>query len=296
MIFTMADKNKFEKIDEKIDGYTLDRQPGVEREMDPAPIYEAEYYKGSGKLEGKTAIITGGDSGIGRAVALLYAKEGADLVLAYLDEDKDAEDTKEMVEKHGVKCELYSFDVKKKQECLDLVDFTLKKFGKLNILVNHAGVQYPTKDFLSITEDQVRETFETNIYGIIFLTQAALPHLAKGDSVINTTSITAYNGSPELMDYSATNGAITSLTRSLAGNLAKDGIRINAVAPGPIYTPLIPASFDAEKVEKHGGTTPMERRGQPSELGPAYVFLASPDASYMTGQVIHVNGGDFMTS
>ncbi|WP_411843440.1 SDR family oxidoreductase [Salinicoccus sp. HZC-1] len=292
----MADKNKFEKIDEEIDGYTLDRQPGIEREMDPVPIYEADYYKGSDKLKDKTAIITGGDSGIGRAVALLYAKEGANLVLGYLDEHKDAEDTKAMVEEHGVQCEIYSFDVKKKKECQALVDFTLEKFGKLNILVNHAGVQYPTTDFLSISEDQVRETFETNIYGIIFLTQAALPHLQEGDSVINTTSITAYNGSPELIDYSATNGAITSLTRSLAGNLAKKGIRINAVAPGPIYTPLIPATFDAEKVEKHGGTTPMGRRGQPSELGPSYVFLASPDASYMTGQVIHVNGGDYMTS
>lgn len=292
----MADKNKFEKIDEQVEGYTLDRQPGIEREMEPQPIYEADYYKGSGKLEGKTAIITGGDSGIGRAVAILYAKEGANLVLAYLDEHKDAEDTKEMVESHGVKCELYPFDVKKKAECLALVDFTLEKFGKLNILVNHAGVQYPTTDFLSISEDQVRETFETNIYGIIFLTQAALPHLGEGDSIINTTSITAYNGSPELMDYSATNGAITSLTRSLAGNQAKKGIRINAVAPGPIYTPLIPASFDAEKVEKHGSSTPMGRRGQPGELGPSYVFLASDDASYMTGQVIHVNGGDYMSS
>ncbi|AKG73154.1 SDR family oxidoreductase [Salinicoccus halodurans] len=292
----MAEKNKFEKIDEQIEGYTLERQPGFERDMEPKPIYEAEYYKGSGKLTGKTAIITGGDSGIGRAVALLYAKEGADLVLAYLDEHKDAEDTKAMVETHGVKCELYPFDVKKKEECTALVDYTLEKFGKLNILVNHAGVQYPTTDFVSIPEEQVRETFETNIYGIIFLTQAALPHLGKGDSIINTTSITAYNGSPELMDYSATNGAITSLTRSLAGNLAKDGIRVNAVAPGPIYTPLIPASFDQEKVEKHGGTTPMGRRGQPSELGPSYVFLASADASYMTGQVIHVNGGDFMTT
>ncbi len=292
----MTDNNKLEQIDEKIEGYTLDRQPGIEREMEPKPIYEADYYKGSGKLEGKTAIITGGDSGIGRAVAILYAKEGADLVLAYLDEHKDAEDTKSLVEEHGVKCELYPFDVKKKDQCSSLVDFTLEKFGKLNILVNHAGVQYPTKDFLDISEKQVKETFETNVYGIIFLTQAALPHLGKGDSIINTTSITAYNGSPDLMDYAATNGAITSLTRSLAGNQAHHGIRINAVAPGPIYTPLIPASFDAEKVANHGGDSPMGRRGQPSELGPSYVFLASEDASYMTGQVIHVNGGDYMTS
>lgn len=292
----MDDRNKFEKIDEEIDGYTLERQPGVEKDMHPKPVYESDYYKGSGKLRDKVAIITGGDSGIGRAVAILYAKEGANVVIAYLDEHEDANDTKSLVEAHGVQCETFSFDVKSKSECKKLAGFTFEKFGKINILVNHAGVQYPTTDFLSISESQLKNTFETNIYGIIFMAQAVLPHLDKGDAIINTTSVTAYRGSPGLMDYSATNGAISAFTRSLSENQADKGIRVNAVAPGPIYTPLIPASFDAEKVEAQGGDTPMGRRGQPSELGPAYVFLASQDASYMTGQVIHVNGGDFVSN
>jgi NAD(P)-dependent dehydrogenase (short-subunit alcohol dehydrogenase family) len=293
---TMNEQNKHEKIDEKIEGYTLERQPGIEGEMDPKPIFEDDEYKGSGKLKDKVAIITGGDSGIGRAVAVAYAKEGANMVIAYLDEHDDANKTKEIVESYGVKCETYAFDVKKKAECEKLVKFTIDNFGKLNVLVNHAGVQYPTEDFLDIGEDQIRETFETNIYGIIFMSQAALPYLGKGDAIVNTTSVTAYRGSPGLIEYSATNGAITSFTRSLAGNLASKGIRVNGVAPGPIYTPLIPATFDAEKVEQHGGETPLGRRGQPSELAPSYVMLASNDSSYMTGQIIHVNGGDFMTT
>lgn len=292
----MSSKNKYERIDEDIKGYTQEEQPGTEHTMDPAPIYDADYYKGSGKLKGKVAIITGGDSGIGRAVAVAYAKEGADVVIGYLDEHKDAEETKEVVQSYGVACEIKSFDVTKKEECKRLVDFTVDTFGKLNILVNHAGVQYPTENFLEITEEQLKSTFETNIYGFIFMAQAALPHLEKGDAIVNTTSVTAYRGSPELIEYSATNGAITSFTRSLSANLADTGIRVNGVAPGPIYTPLIPATFDASKVEKHGHETPMGRRGQPSELAPCYVLLASEDSSYMTGQVLHVNGGGFTTT
>lgn len=292
----MTEKNEYERVDEAVEGYTLDRQPGIEEDMDPKPIFEDENYKGSEKLKNKVAIITGGDSGIGRAVAIAYAKEGANIVIGYLDEHDDAKKTKEIAESYGVKCETYSFDVKQKAECQKLVDFTIENFGKLNVLVNHAGVQYPTDEFLDITEENIRETFETNIYGIIFMSQAAVPHLNKGDAIINTTSVTAYRGSPELIDYSATNGAITSFTRSLSGNLAEKGIRVNGVAPGPIYTPLIPATFSAEKVEKHGESTPMGRRGQPSELAPSYVLLASNDSSYMTGQVLHVNGGDFVTT
>ncbi|GAB3066309.1 SDR family oxidoreductase [Salinicoccus sesuvii] len=292
----MTEENKYKQVDEAVEGYTQDRQPGIEKDMDPKPIFEDENYKGSEKLKDKVAIITGGDSGIGRAVAIAYAKEGADIVIGYLDEHDDAKKTKEIAESYGAKCEIYAFDVKQKAECNKLVDFTIENFGKLNVLVNHAGVQYPTDEFLDITEEKIRETFETNIYGIIFMSQAAVPHLHKGDAIINTTSVTAYRGSPELIDYSATNGAITSFTRSLSGNLAEKGIRVNGVAPGPIYTPLIPATFSAEKVEKHGESTPMGRRGQPSELAPSYVLLASNDSSYMTGQVLHVNGGDFVTT
>ncbi|MFC3420349.1 SDR family oxidoreductase [Salinicoccus hispanicus] len=292
----MTEKNKYERVDEAVEGYTQDRQPGIEEDMDPKPIFEDENYRGSGKLQDKVAIITGGDSGIGRAVAIAYAKEGANIVIGYLDEHDDAKKTKEIAESYGAKCEIYAFDVKQKEECEKLVKFTIDNFGKLNVLVNHAGVQYPTDEFLDITEAQIRETFETNIYGFIFMAQAAVPHLNKGDAIINTTSVTAYRGSPELIEYSATNGAITSFTRSLSGNLAEKGIRVNGVAPGPIYTPLIPATFSAEKVEKHGGSTPMGRRGQPSELAPSYVMLASNDSSYMTGQVLHVNGGDFITT
>ena len=292
----MDNRNKLEKIDEDIEGYTQERQPGIEKDMTPRPIYEADYYMGSGKLRGQAAVITGGDSGIGRAVAILYAKEGADVVIGYLDEHEDAKETKALVEARGVKCETFSFDVKRRSECHKLVNFTLDKLGKINILVNHAGVQYPTSDFLDVSEPQLKDTFETNVYGIIFMAQAVLPHLGKNDTIINTTSVTAYRGSPGLIEYSATNGAISAFTRSLSENQAGNGIRVNAVAPGPIYTPIIPASFDAEKVEKQGGNTPLGRRGQPSELGPAYVFLASQDASYMTGQVIHVNGGDFVSN
>lgn len=288
--------DKFEKIDEEIDPQKQSKQPGLENEMDPEPIYDDKDYKGSGKLQGKTALITGGDSGIGRAVAVAFAKEGANVAIAYLDEHEDAEKTAEIVESYGVQCLKKATDISDVENCNQLIVDVISEFGQLNIVVNNAGKQFPQKDFLSITPDQLMETFETNIFSMFYLTQAALPHLQKGDSIINTSSVTAYRGSPELIDYSATKGAITTFTRSLSQNLIESGIRVNSVAPGPIWTPLIPASFDAEKVGKHGGDTPMERRGQPSELAPAYVYLASKDSTYVTGQAIHVNGGDFITS
>lgn len=289
-------EDKFERIDEEVDPQEQPRQPGLEKEMDPEPIYDDKDYKGSGKLEGKVALITGGDSGIGRAVAIAFAKEGANVAIAYLDEHEDADKTAKAVESYGAQCMKIATDISDVKNCHQLVTDVVAEFGKLNILVNNAAKQFPQKDFLSITPDQLKETFETNIFSMFYLTQAALPHLEKHDSVINTSSVTAYRGSPGLIDYSATKGAITSFTRSLSQNLIDEGIRINSVAPGPIWTPLIPASFDAEKVGKHGGDTPMERRGQPAELAPAYVYLASNDSTYVTGQTIHVNGGDFITS
>ncbi|RNF40278.1 SDR family oxidoreductase [Planococcus salinus] len=289
-------EDKFERIDEKVDPQEQPRQPGLEKEMDPEPIYDDKEYKGSGKLQGKVALITGGDSGIGRAVAIAFAKEGANVAIAYLDEHEDADKTVKIVEEYGANCMKIATDISDVENCHQLVADVVAEFGSLNILVNNAGKQFPQKNFLSITPDQLKETFETNIFSMFYLAQAALPHLEKHDSIINTSSVTAYRGSPGLIDYSATKGAITSFTRSLSQNLIDEGIRVNSVAPGPIWTPLIPASFDAEKVGEHGGDTPMERRGQPAELAPAYVYLASRDSTYITGQTIHVNGGDFITS
>lgn len=291
-------KDKYEKIDEQVPGQTQDQQPGVEAEMDPAPIYDDKNYIGASKLKGKTALITGGDSGIGRAVAVAFAKEGANVAIAYLDEreDMDANKTVKLIEKYGGKALKIRIDVSDEEHCQQLIDEVIDEFGSLHILVNNAGKQFPQKDIAAISEDQLRETFETNFFGLFYLTKAAIPHMTDGDAIINTSSITAYNGSPELLDYSATKGAITSFTRSLALNLASKGIRVNAVAPGPIWTPLIPATFDAGKVAQHGADTPVKRRGQPAENAPAYVFLASNDSSYMTGQTIHVDGGDFVGS
>lgn len=293
----MNNEKKYEAVNEQIEGYTQDGQPGIEKDMEPKPVIIADDYKGSGKLEDKVALITGGDSGIGRSVAVHFAKEGADIALLYLEEEEeDAQYVKMLAEKENIKCLLYSGDIKdadfRKETVRDVVD----RLGTINILVNNAGVQFPKKDFLDITEENLRETFETNIISMILLTQEVFPHLEEGDSIINSTSVTAYKGSPIFIDYSSTKGAITSFTRSLAQNLAPQKIRVNAVAPGPIYTPLIPATFDAEHVDQHGEDTPMERRGQPAELGPSYVFLAAQDSSYMTGEVLHVNGGDFTAS
>lgn len=281
----------------EIKGYTQDRQPGIEADMNPKPVAELDEYKAAGKFKGKVALITGGDSGIGRSVAILYAKEGANVAIGYYDEHQDVEDTVKRLKELGVDAKAYAHDLKDEQQSKKLIDDVVKDFGSLNILVNNGGVQFPRDNFEDITPDQVKETFMTNIFGMMFLSQAAVPHLSKGDAIINTTSVTAYRGSGHLIDYSATKGAIVSFTRSLATTLMEKSIRVNAVAPGPIYTPLIPSTFDEEKVENQGGDTPMGRRGQPAELAPSYVFLATQaDSSYITEQVIHVNGGDYITT
>lgn len=269
-----------------------DHQPGHETEMTPRPKYEPKAYKAAGKLLGKAALVTGGDSGIGRAVAVMFAKEGADVVISYLNEHEDANETKRQVEQEGRKCILVAGDIGVEAFCQDLINKTVDGLGKLDILINNAAEQHPQDKIEDITSDQLERTFRTNIFSMFYLTKAAMPHLQEGSTIINTTSITAYRGNPQLIDYSATKGAIAAFTRSLSTNLAEKGIRVNAVAPGPIWTPLIPSTFDAKKVSEFGATQPMKRPGQPEELAPAYVYLASDDSTYVTGQVIHVNGGE----
>lgn len=273
-----------------------DTQPGLEALMNPKPTSEKPDYKGCEKLLNKVAIITGGDSGIGKAIALAFASEGADIVIVYLNEEVDAKETKSMIEKKGRSCLTIAGDLGDESFCQKVINDTINTFGHIDILVNNAAVQYPQNSILDITAEQLQLTFKTNIFSIFYLTKAALPHLKKGCSIINTSSITAYAGHETLIDYSATKGAITSFTRSLSLNLASEGIRVNAVAPGPIWTPLIPSSFSKEEVSKFGTTTPMGRAGQPCELAPAYVYLASEDSSYVSGQVIHVNGGKITES
>lgn len=271
------------------------RQPGIEAEMTPRPDY-APRHPGSGRLDGKVVVITGGDSGIGRAVAAAAAREGAAIVISYLDEHEDAQETVRFVEGEGRDCLAIAGDVGEEAQCRRIVEETLARFGRIDVLVNNAAEQHTVQDLTELTEAQLVRTFRTNIFSYFFLTKAALPHLREGASIINTTSVTAYKGNPQLIDYASTKGAIVAFTRSMAVALSDRKIRVNGVAPGPIWTPLIPASFDPEKTARHGQSSEMERAGQPNEVAPCYVFLASDDASYMSGQVLHPNGGTVVGS
>jgi len=284
----MSDQDK--KMD--IPPQHQDHQPGSEQEMTPKPLAEMRNYKASGKLQGKVALVTGGDSGIGRAAAIGFAKEGANVVVAYLDEHEDAKEVQRLIEAEGRECVTLAGDIGSEEFCRRMVDTAISKFGKLDILVNNAAEQYPQESITDITEEQLVKTFRTNIFAMFFTVKAAMPHLKPGARIINTTSVTAYRGSPELLDYSSTKGAIVAFTRSLAKSLVSKGILVNAVAPGPVWTPLIPASFSPEKVDKFGEQAPLGRAGQPDEIAPCYIFLASEDSSYMSGQVLHPNGGD----
>ena len=268
-----------------------DRQPGIESEMTPRPQADDPEHRGSGKLGGKVALITGGDSGIGRAVAIAFAKEGADVAIGYLDEHGDAEETKRMVEEYGRRCVTIAGDIGDESFCKQLVQQAVSELGRLDCLVNNAAEQHPQESITDISAEQLERTFRTNIFSMFYLTKAAMEHLGEGSTIINTTSVTAYQGSPQLLDYSSTKGAIVAFTRSLSQALVGKGIRVNAVAPGPIWTPLIPATFPEEKVATFGADVPMQRPGQPEEVASCYVFLASNDSSYIAGQVLHPNGG-----
>lgn len=272
------------------------QQPGLEYEMVPRPIFENPAYRGSGKLKNKIAFITGGDSGIGRAVAIAFAKEGADIAFTYLYEQRDAEETRGRIEELGGRCLPIRIDMRTKEAACTAVAHTVQAFNGLHIVVNNQAVQYPQDSILHISEEQLEQTFRTNVYPCFFVTQAALPYLKAGDAIINTASITAYEGAKLLIDYSSTKGAIVSFTRSLSLSLVNQGIRVNAVAPGPIWTPLIPSSYSAEQVKTFGTDTAMKRAGQPFELAPTYVYLASDDSRFVTGETLHVNGGKFRTT
>jgi NAD(P)-dependent dehydrogenase (short-subunit alcohol dehydrogenase family) len=264
--------------------------------MRPAPRTIREDYRGSGKLYGKVALITGGDSGIGRSVAVMFAREGANVAIVFLNERQDAEETKSLVEQEGRNCLLLEGDIGNRAFCNRITKKVAKEFGRLDILVNNAAEQHPESEIYDITEKNLLSTFRTNVFAMFFLTQAALPYLKlqPGSTIINTTSVTAYRGSPELLDYSASKGAIVTFTRSLSQKLVADGIRVNAVAPGPIWTPLIPATFPPAKVSRFGSDSPMGRAGEPDECATCYVFLASEDSSYITGQILHPNGGEII--
>lgn len=272
------------------------RQPGMEYLMVPRPISENPAYQGSGKLRGKIAVITGGDSGIGRAVAIAFAKEGADIVIAYLDEHQDAMETKQRIEQLGRRCLALAIDLRANEAPGEVIGQTIGTFGKLDVLVNNHGVQFPQESILDISNEQLLNTFQTNILSYFRMVKAALPHLKSGSTIINTASVTAYRGEKTLIDYSSTKGAVVTFTRSLSLNLVGQGIRVNGVAPGPIWTPLIPSSFSAERVKVFGTDVPMKRAGQPFELAPAYVYLASDDSGYVSGQILHVGGGEMVES
>ena len=268
--------------------------PGSEKKMKPQPVYDYPEVKSSGKMKGKVALITGGDSGIGKAVAILFAKEGADIAIAYLSEHEDAKETKSIVEQYGQQCLLIPGDVSKESFCKKAVLKTIDTFSKLTTLVNNAAMQVEAETLEVLETKNLIKTFETNIFSMFWVTKYALPYLKKGSTIINTSSVTVYRGSPTLLDYSSTKGAIVAFTRSLTQNLIEKEIRVNGVAPGPIWTPLIPASYDAKKTAQHGKKSPMERSGQPVEVAPCYLFLATDDSSYMSGQFLHPNGGELV--
>lgn len=272
-------------------GQHQNQQPGIQSRMVPEPLTVDNDYKGSGKMDGMVAVITGGDSGIGRAAAAAFAKEGADVVIAFYNEQEDAVETARLVECAGKKCILVNCDLKQEAAAQQVVDQAIQNFGHIDVLVNNVAVQFPQNNVESITAEQLKTTFETNIFSAFYMTKAVMPHLKPGASIINTASVTAYQGSPTLIDYSATKGAMVSFTRSLALSVISKGIRVNAVAPGPVWTPLIVSSFPEDRVAQFGQDVPMGRAAQPAELAPAYVYLASKDSSYVTGQVLHVNGG-----
>ena len=287
-------KNVYEKIPITFPRQHQDIMPAIEDVMNPKPIFDNIYENlNQGKLKGKVAIITGGDSGIGRAVCIKFAKEGANICFNYFDEleKNDALLTKECVENYGVKCLMFKKDLTCSSECKSLVDETIKTFGKIDILVNNCGVQYVQDSILDISDEQLEKTFKTNIFSYFYMTKYTLPHLKRNASIINTSSINSFRGNKKLIDYSATKGAITTFTKSMSSSLADKGIRVNEVAPGPIWTPLIPGSFSKEDIEVFGSDVPLKRAGQPFEVSPAYLYLASDDSRYVTGQTIHVNGG-----
>lgn len=283
-----------ESNDEKFPPQHQEKQPGETQEMRPQPVHERQNGVGCGKLKNKVALITGGDSGIGRAVAIAFAQEEADISIVYLNEHKDAEDTKKIIEDKGRRCITICGDIGNADFCESSIDQTIKEFGKLDVLVNNSAEQHPQSSIEDISNEQLEKTFRTNIFSMFYMVKSAIKHLKEGSSIINTSSVTAYRGNPVLIDYSSTKGAIVSFTRSLSKNLASKGIRVNGVAPGPIWTPLIPSTFSEEHVEQFGGNVPMGRAGQPVEVAQSYVFLASEDASYFTGQMLHPNGGEIV--